>query len=463
MFRARSLRARLTATYAVALVAGLVLFAAISYELIDRSLVNSLDARLRTAALALASGAAPEESGANLEVPPRGRIGKILGKHLDGAMISLSGTVVADSGAPVPAQVKALARQPVSELTLSSVTIGNQDIRVAIEPVRSGGRQIASAVVWQATDPIEEFERTALTIFAIAIPIIVTLGVIAASIVTERGLKPLADITALAEDIEGHDLSARLNLPGDDELGRFGTTFDRMLDRLQAAFARQRRFTADASHELRAPLSVIRAEADLALRQERSAGEYGRALSAILSEADRLEALIGGLLSVARAESTGAHVDQVVDFAAIVEDVVGRIVAVADAKHIQIERSIAGPAWVRGNESALASVPMALLHNALDYARSRCEILVASSDGYIQLTITDDGPGFTDQALAHATERFWRHDRSQDRGGSGLGLAIVRAIVEAHGGTMTLSNGAGGGAQLVVRLPSAQDKSADIV
>ena len=146
-------------------------------------------------------------------------------------------------------------------------------LRVFTAPVVRRGSRIGSIAVWRDADSIAALDRSVALAFAFAIPVLAALAVFAGGAIARRGLAPLDRIARLASEIEAHDLSERLELPPRaDELGRLAATFDRMLDRLQRAFDRERRFTGDASHELRAPLSVIRAEADLALRKERTRG-----------------------------------------------------------------------------------------------------------------------------------------------------------------------------------------------
>ena len=456
----RTLHGRLTAAYATALFAALCLFASISAFFLVQLYQSVLDARLRTTAAALVAIAV--DTGPALELDPgeEAQFARVVSPRLDAVLVRENGAIVATTSAGVPAQIHALLAELPPDLGAQTIDAGSERLRVMVWPVDEGGRRVGAVAVWASTAPLEDFRRLLALVFGLGIPAVVALAVFGAGFVTRRGLEPLSDIAKLATEIEARDLSRRLRAPfASDELGRLSATFDRMLDRLQAAFERQRRFTADASHELRAPLSVIRAEADLALARSRDAEEYRMALESIASEADRLEHLIGHLLALARAEAGPPQVEATVDLAPLVTDAAERLQAVANSRGVRVEPAIEPGAMVSGDPSALARVPLALLHNGVKYAKTGGAVRVTLShrgNGEVRLAVSDDGPGFTAEGLRRATERFWRDDQGRGRGdGTGLGLAIVRAIVEQAGGTIELRNAPGSGAEVVVRFPSS--------
>jgi signal transduction histidine kinase len=370
------------------------------------------------------------------------------------------GSIATTTAAGVPDAIKQIGAHPPEALAPTTIDAGSDRLRVVAWPIDQDGRRAGSVVVWASEDPLEDFQRILIVVFGVAIPAIVALAISSAGFVTRRGLAPVRDIAKLATEIEAHDLSRRLRPHSeDDELGSLSATFDRMLDRLQAAFERQRRFTADASHELRAPLSVIRAEADLALARSRDPQEYRHALESIASEADLIEALIGDMLALARAEAGPPLVESTIDLAPLVEDAATRMSAVAKARGVRVEPAVDATARVTGDPAAIARVPLALVHNGVKYAKPGGSVRVSLSsngNGEVRLAVRDDGPGFTPEGLRRATERFWKDDQGRGRDGSGLGLAIVRAIVEQAGGTLELTNAPGGGAEVVVTLPSAK-------
>ena len=455
----RTLHGRLTLAYATALFAGLCLFAAVSGFSMVRLSGAVLDTRLRATAAAVAGFAADSEPGIIFDSGDSEQFRRMVTTRLDAALLRADGSLVIETSAGVPPTVRDALRSAGATNSLATVTSQGEELRVALAPVYQEKRLAGTVAVWASMSSIEDFQRLLIVVFGVGIPVIVGLAVISAGFVTRRGLAPVRDIAQLATQIEASDLSQRLRPQSDeDEIGSLSATFDRMLDRLQAAFERQRQFTADASHELRAPLAIIRAEADLALRRQRNPDEYRRALESIASEADRLEALIAELLALARAEAGPKHASSTVDLSALVNEAIDRLSAVAEGHGVRIERNIVGPAPVRGDSAALARASLALVHNAVKYATAGGAVRVAvSRNGANEtvLSVNDDGPGFSEEGLRRATERFWRDDRVRDHSGSGLGLAIVRAIVEQSGASMELQNNPGGGAEVRVRFPGS--------
>jgi len=452
----RTLHGRLTLAYAAALFLALCVFAGVSAFFLIQQYQAALDARLRATATAL--GAIGLEVGPPLRFAA-GDIAQIqhdVTPRLDGAVFRVDGSVVTTTSSGVPASVRDAVTRLATTNAVETLNAG-PPIRVVMSKIVYEGRPIGSVAVWASTEPLEDFRRILVVVFIVAIPVVVAAAIFSAGYVTRRGLQPLRDIAALATRIEATDLSRRLKPSSEhDELGSLSATFDRMLDRLQAAFERQRRFTADASHELRAPLSVIRAESDLALRRSRESAEYIRALETIASESDRLEELIDDLLVVARAEGGPPLVDTAVDLAPLVSQAASRLGAVGEARGVKVEPSVAPEAFVKGDPIALARVPLALLHNGVKYARAGGSVRVSLTrdNGRVRLVVEDDGPGFTADGLRRATDRFWRDDLGRGRDGSGLGLSIVRAIVEQSGGAIALANAAGSGAQVSVSFPA---------
>jgi signal transduction histidine kinase len=432
---------------------------AVMYDvLLDRAFAVLVDQRLR----ATSEAAAAITDSPVLDASDRKQFARIIGVKLDGALIRSDGTILVSSASAVPPEIRALSSfdaQQTRLLTMTPAVGGGEKMRVAVSRLVMGPTVRGVAVAWRSDDPIEDINRPAAIAFSVAIPIIVVLAVLAGWAITRRGLAPLTDLANLASDIEASDLTRRLNAPkGDDELGQLCATFDRMLDRLQGAFERQRRFTADASHELRAPLSVIRAEADLALRKPRDGAEYRHALESIASETSRLEALIGDLLVVARADEGGASKSTFVDFSATASEAAARLQSVADAKGVHLRSWVEPGLTVVADRDSISRVPVVLLDNAVKFAPPGGKVnLIAERNGTSAiLRVRDDGPGFSRAGLERATSRFWREDSARSRGGSGLGLAIARAIIEQAGGTITLANGPTGGAEVTVHIPLAK-------
>jgi len=455
----QTLRGRLTFAYASALAVALVAFALLALALLDTAQRSALDAQLATTARALLAVADVQNGDVSMEELDRGQFAAITGAKASAAIFHSGGKVLVSSDYAVPDMVRRVAVEAHIG-RYASVTIGGDAARVYALPILAGGRKAGTIAVWRDAESIVALDRSIALAFAFAIPVVVGIAILFGSGIARRGLAPLDRIATVASEIEGRDLSQRLALPPrNDELGRFAAAFDRMLDRLQHAFERERRFTSDASHELRAPLSVIRAEADLALRKERSDVEYRRALEGIAAEADALEGLTRDLLAAARADVEPAGDGRSGDIEPVDTDVVTtaateRLAILADARGIRLRTALAGPAFVRADRNALERAVVTVVHNAIKYAREAVDVRVLCEDGTVTLAVEDDGAGFSQQALSHAFDRFWRDEEARSTEGSGLGLSIARAIVEKAGGTISLANRNSGGARVTITFPA---------
>lgn len=446
-----SLRSRLAWTYGIAFFVAVMLLAIISIAAIDRSLRTSLDSRLTTASLA-AAGLVDVHNG-TLSVDPDdvSHLLAALPNDMQVAVISSAGRVYSASTTSIPVEIEDLRAWKDATLTLYSNGSGDRALRIAVAPVERDGSVYGAVVVWEGVASIADFDRNSIVAMIFAALLIGGVVVVLSSTLAHRALAPLQRFTTLATEIEAHDLSQRMGTGGADELGRLASAFDRMLDRLEAAFARQRRFTADASHELRAPLAVMRAEADVALQRERTPAQYRAALETIVAEVDRIDALVDALLLVARADSSQLRVERV-DIGDLAMLTVARFTAASAARNVTIETR-ADEVSVDGDAQALERALAALLHNAIDFARSRVVVGAHRKGDEAVVWIEDDGPGFTSEGLSHAVDRFWRADPARTRGGTGLGLSIASAIMRAHGGRLVLTNVVPHGARVEVHLP----------
>ncbi|HEY5350505.1 MAG TPA: histidine kinase dimerization/phospho-acceptor domain-containing protein, partial [Candidatus Lustribacter sp.] len=195
---------------------------------------------------------------------------------------------------------------------LTTLRIGGSSGRLVTHRITTQDGSDAFIGIWRQLDLVDELEHLALIILSISVVVIGGSAVLVGSMVARQGLTPLRAVATLASEIEANDLSRRLGVQSDtSELGRLATTFDRMLARLEAAFERQRQFTADASHELRAPLSVIHIAAELALRREREPEAYRRVLASILRASQQLEDLTDRLLTAARADAGQTRAERI--------------------------------------------------------------------------------------------------------------------------------------------------------
>ncbi|MHB1557303.1 MAG: sensor histidine kinase [Isosphaeraceae bacterium] len=285
-----------------------------------------------------------------------------------------------------------------------------------------------------------------------------TLGLAGGWWLSARAVRPIAAMSATVAGIEAGSLSRRLELEGmDTELGGLGILINGMLDRLEASFAQQVRFTADASHELRTPLAVILSQVELALSRPREAPAYREALEACGRAARRMTSLVEDLLTLARADSGKLELRrEPCDLAAIAASAVALLEPLARDRRIRIDLR-ARPAPLTGDPDRLGQVLSNLIGNAIHYNRDGGEvrIIVSQDEATAIVAVEDTGIGIPEDDLARIFDRFYRVDaaRSRARGGSGLGLAICRSIVEAHGGTIVATSILDRGSQFTLMIP----------
>ncbi|KAB2664438.1 MAG: HAMP domain-containing protein [Verrucomicrobia bacterium] len=275
--------------------------------------------------------------------------------------------------------------------------------------------------------------------------------------VVTRAIRPIEAIGATAERIATGRLAERIPVAEtDSELGKLAGVLNETFARLEAAFQRQERFTADASHELRTPVSVIISQAQSALARERPAGEYRDALAACERAAQRMRRLIESLLELARLDAGATTRKETVDLARLAEETIALVRPLAEMRGLQWTVQLA-PATCVGDPGQLGQVLANLLANAIDYNRDGGGIRVTvgpGGDGGVAVEVADTGIGVGPEALPHLFERFYRADpsRTGSKGRAGLGLAIVKTIVEAHGGTIEVASEPGKGTKFTLRL-----------
>ncbi len=278
--------------------------------------------------------------------------------------------------------------------------------------------------------------------------------------IAARALSPIAGITATAAKISTGDLSQRIR-PADSksELGQLARDLNNTFSRLDDAFTRQAQFTADASHELRTPVTVILTQTQSALARERPADEYRESLAACQRAARRMRGMIESLLVLARFDSSEApEAMELCDLARIVTDSVALLKPLAEAKDVHISVEVA-PACCEGSAGQLAQAVGNIVGNAIHYNRPGGSVRVEvrrEADGAI-LTVADTGQGIPPDDLPHVFERFYRAEKARSAGQehSGLGLSITKAIVEKHGGSIEVASEPGMGTTFIVRLRAA--------
>jgi len=277
--------------------------------------------------------------------------------------------------------------------------------------------------------------------------------------VSSRALRPIGEISAAAAKIATGNLAQRIHTADTrSELGELARVLNDTFARLQASFDRQAQFTADASHELRTPVSVVLTQSQTALARERPAAEYRDSLAACQRAAQRMRRLTDSLLTLARLDSGEALAPRgPCDLDRIAQETAELVRPLAEEQQVALEvKSI--PARCEGHAEQLGQVVANLVSNAIYYNRpgGRVRVEVAAEAGAAVLVVRDTGPGIAPEDLPHIFERFYRADqaRSNRAGRVGLGLAITQAIIEAHGGAIAVATELGQGTTFTVRLPN---------
>ncbi|HEY0276834.1 MAG TPA: ATP-binding protein [Solirubrobacterales bacterium] len=377
-----------------------------------------------------------------------------------GAVID-SSPVIGDEDLLDPDQLRDAAHGPtfVSRGALPGLDGGSRLLAVPVDT--SAGRRIV--VVGTSTQDRDDAIEDLLQLLLVALPGALILASIAGYFLAAAALRPVEAMRARAAEISTAAPEERLPVPDTrDEVARLGQTLNEMLARIGDAMARERAFVADAGHELRTPLAILRAELDLALAEGRSPDELRAALASAAEETDRLTQLSEDLLTIAQTEGgrLPLRLDQM-RLGDVFEPVerrfsrrvaeAGRTIEVGDGAELEL----------RGDLLRLDQAVGTLVDNALRYGDGTIALSARRAGDTVEIHVTDEGPGFPPDFLERAFERFTRAPGARE-GGSGLGLAIVATVADAHGGSAHAANRPGGGAdvQLVIPLSSDVNQSA---
>ena len=313
-------------------------------------------------------------------------------------------------------------------------------------------REFERLVRQQTLDRLRTFSFEALIVLFFA-------SLVVGWIIAGRVLAPIGRITGVAREIQATDLSRRIRLQGpNDELKQLADTFDAMLSRIDAAFAAQQQFLADASHELRNPLAIIRTNADLALSDKNpEVDELRHTVVVVKRASDRMARLVDDLLALARREAPTFAIERV-DLGRAVSEASEEFMAAAEARGIVLDRAIAPGVIVMGDGDALKRAVANLLENAvrLSPPNSRIRLAVGNERSLAWVAVSDEGPGIAIEDQPKVFDRFWRADKGRSRadGGTGLGLSIVRQIAQQHGGDVQLQSKLGVGSTFTIWLPA---------
>ena len=318
--------------------------------------------------------------------------------------------------------------------------------------------------------PLQNQEQTlesARQAFSVAVPVALLLAGLGGYFLARKSLAPVVTMGEQAARIGASNLNERLPVPASQELGSLALSFNDLLARLDESFAQQKRFMADASHELRTPVAVVCGESEVALSQDTrtaSEQEYRESLAIVNDEGQRLTRMVEDLFTLARADA-GEYPLVLTDFYLdeSMNECVRSVRSLAAQKDLEISyQPPAKEIAFRGDEPLVRRMVLNLLHNAIKYTPQGGQVRVGVKEnrGHSEVVISDTGPGIPREAQPHVFDRFFRVDKARSRdeslngSGAGLGLSIAKWVAELHGGSIVLDGSAGPGATFVISLPN---------
>ncbi len=450
------LRIRVTLAFAGVMAVVLVAIGVAVYLRFEVQLDQTIEQGLRSRADDVRAGLAQQSS---LRPPQAGR--RLVEQGESFAQILTLGGRVLDA-TPKLRALPLLSPAQLTDATRGTIVVDGaspfergEPIRLLATPIGTSRARVI-AVVGTATDD----RRDALRTLALLLTLGGTVALLSASVAGNRvaaaALRPVEAMRVKADEISSHARGERLPIgPGNDEVGRLGATLNAMLARLEAGFERERSFVADAGHELRTPLALLKTEIELALRDGRTREELVAALRSAAEETDRLAELAESLLVIAGTDGSRLalatrplQTDELlhgvsVRFGARAR-AAGRALAVEDGPRARVT------ADRRRIEQALDN----LVENALRHGAGTITLSTRIADGQVELHVRDEGAGFPAAFIPVAFERFTRADPGRSGGGSGLGLSIVQIVALAHGGDARAANHPSGGADVSIALPA---------
>lgn len=447
-----TIRLRLT-IYWAAIIAAMLLIAGVSaLMMFERQQWGALDGALMeeadtsaTSLSRLGPGVAAAAIVRNLseerDLGPRRRVRIVIGDRV--------AADYGDQSAELPA--------PGASIRIAQMRDGRGGaFRFAIMPLQFSGAQ---AVLEDGVDASAIRKSIALlrTSLLLILPLILIASVGGGYVIAGRALVPMIRLTDELARIEPRDLSRRLE-PGetDDEVARLTRSINALLERIERASNTERRFAADAAHELRTPLAVLRTGLEVALGRERTPAEYAEALGSALDEVVALCTMADQLLTLSRLGQEATTERRRIDLGGLVREVATAVEPLVQAKPLKLTVNSDGAVVVEGNPVHLKRLVINLLDNAIKFtpAHGNLEIATTARDGHAMLRVADSGPGIPAEDLPFIFDRFFR-GRVRDEAGNGLGLSLCREIVRLHQGEIAAANRTHGGCEFMVMLPLA--------
>ena len=473
-----SVRTRLTLTYATALVGTVVVFSAAlwvarregTFAELRRTVAGQGDVAARVikeAELQSEPVMVPGDKPGSSTINPRLRIA------FEGVPDYL--LILSDSGKAVYASfaVRRLTDDDVAQLSSAALLLNDERpsvlVNISVDQLLlvgrdeiGGTRRVMRVVAGASTRRVSDIPGEQWTIMLSITPLLLMASVWLAWVIAGKALEPVERVIDEVEAItDGRSLHRRLPVEASgDELDRLAMTLNAMIARLETSFSGLRRFTADASHELKTPLTVLRADVERAMHVTTSPNEQLVALEEALQETTRMADLVDSLLTLARADEGRFEIHrEPVPLEPLVREVFETAVILGEDAGLDVRLPVVEDAIVMGDRVRLRQLLLNLVTNAIKYTQrgGTLELALSRRQDGVTISVRDTGIGIAAADLPYVFERFWRADRARsrtsERGGFGLGLAICRWIVQAHGGTINVTSRLGRGTTFVVGLP----------
>ncbi len=336
------------------------------------------------------------------------------------------------------------------------------NLRVIAMPIHRAGQTVAVLLLGRSTGDIRAVLNLLYLLGGIMGIISIIISAVAGYYMAKKALRPLEDITATARAVAAGDLSRRLTSKSQDrEIRTLVQVLNKMFADLETSFQSQKRFVADASHELRLPLTILKGEIEVALRHPRTPEEYEEILRQQLETINRIQTIVNDLLTLARADAGQFEMTQdEIDLSLLLQEVGQQHLILFDSHHLKLEMDIDDGLTVMGDSGMLERAVMNLLNNAFKHAPEGSTVYLTGRavDHSAIISVRDEGAGISEEQQRYLFDRFFRADDARCRRegeGAGLGLAICKRIVDAHGGDIWVKSEPGQGAEFFIRLPLA--------
>jgi heavy metal sensor kinase len=467
-----SLRLRLTFWYGLLLALSLVGFASLLYVVLHANLERQVDEALRLRAAQIARSLSPGADGlldaADLEpgqlVPLS--VDESVGPDLYVQVLDHRARLVGATRSQLPIDPDTVIGALDGRETLTSLPLtGERTIRLLTRPLVSNGRTVGVVQVGETLDGVEATLDEVRNILAVAAILVLAIAGAGGLLIAGRALSPVRRVSATARRIASTaDYTQRLPARGArDEVGELVGTFNALIERVDASLSEQRQFLADTSHELRSPLTVIRANLGF-LWRETDSETRAECLREAEAEAARMSRLVTDLLLLGQVEAGELLERSPFPLDQLVIEVAGQAKDQADGRSVELTPP--ETITISGDRDRLKQLLWNLAENALRYTPvgGTIRLSVRREAGCAEVAVADNGPGIAPEHLSRIFDRFYRVDRARSRatGGAGLGLAIVKHIAQAHGGSVEVESRVGKGSIFRVRLPLGQDEPTPI-